>query len=332
MYIQLFCCVAKTQKAGLLVSTIDYVTNVVEKHHDAPEKIMVSLAGLVPANERDTVTIFDESLAQECLRISWTHKSQLWTETWRRVIGRIFANILTAGGIGFFLSGPFLPAKFEGILSASFLWSIIIIPISFSFLSLRLLRRLERAAAAVCGKVYIFVGAGIALSGWFKSLSQVSGGTPDRRSKILAAISNLNKFRAIFSSRLECLFNTRDNFGDDYQISSDLPSHPLPAASETPPHQITHTRDSAASSTNLRPPSVASLLETVKQSSDDHAMRAVPSSSQTVSGAVKTSSSSGSLHIERNQYPDHSESASESGSNSQIIPDGSYAAPYTKET
>lgn len=93
-----------------------------------------------------------------------------------------------------------------------------------------------------------------------------------------------------FNSGLEDLHNAQNEFADDYKLWDDLPSHPLPTASETSLRDITNTRYSAVTPAG-HPSSIPSHPESVRGSLDDHAMTPDPNSSQTVSGAVKASSS-----------------------------------------
>lgn len=66
--------------------------------------------------------------------------------------------------------------------------------------SLRLLRRLERAAAAVYRELYMFIAARLELAGWVESLATLRGvkiGSADCHSEVLLATSRLATFRKI---------------------------------------------------------------------------------------------------------------------------------------
>ncbi|PBK59474.1 hypothetical protein ARMSODRAFT_799338 [Armillaria solidipes] len=72
--------VAKTKDAGILVSTIDYVINLAEKHQVLIQKISLSLGELV----EDETAEFSDSLAQECL---------IFTETMEVDVVRLLTEV-----------------------------------------------------------------------------------------------------------------------------------------------------------------------------------------------------------------------------------------------
>ncbi|KAK0440588.1 hypothetical protein EV421DRAFT_2036789 [Armillaria borealis] len=298
---------AKTKQTGLLVSTIDYVVNLSEKHQVLIQKISSSMAELMV----DDAAILSDSLARECSAFAETVEVDVTNflteirktfEAFKRyglldvtagLFGHISAYALTTGGVGLLLSRQWLPAQLHGVTSPSVILPILTIPAYVSFRSLRLLRRLERAAAVVYRELCMFIAARLELAGWIESLATLRGvgiASADCRSAVLLATSRLAKLQVIFNSGLEHLHSAQDAFAADYKLWDDLPSHPLPTASETPRHDITDTRYSAVTPAG-HPSSITSHPESVKGSLDDHAMTPDPDSSQTVSGAVKASSS-----------------------------------------
>ncbi|KAK0421716.1 hypothetical protein EV421DRAFT_2043499 [Armillaria borealis] len=243
----------KTKDAGRLVSTVDYVINLAEKHQGLIQKISLSLGELV----EDKTAIFSDTLAKEDPEDDFKCHGLL------DQMASHSAYILIAGGLGTYLLAQF---HSEPLV----LWLIMTILAYILFESFRLLRRLKKDAAIVSRELYMFVAARMELAEWIGSLAELRG-TADCRSKISVATNNLGKFRVIFDDGLEDLFSTRDVFSDNYRVWNELPSHPLPAAGETPPHRIAHTHDLP---TGRPPPSIATYSGSVKECSDDHAMRA----------------------------------------------------------
>ncbi|KAK0452974.1 uncharacterized protein EV420DRAFT_1697757 [Desarmillaria tabescens] len=232
----------------------------------------------------------------------------------------IGAYILIFCGVCLILSNEYLPTQFHGITSPSVLWPILTIPTYVSLRAFRHLGRLERATATVYRELYMFVAARMELAGWIRSLAGLRG-TRREFCHLLSAGSKHSRSMC-FTSGLEDLLNTCDSLCDDDKIWDDLPSYPTPADSKSgsvSPHQTARTHDPAASPIAQQP---SSRPESVKGSLDDRAMRAGPSSNQTVSGTMKALSSS---YVEGSRPPDNSKS--ESGSDSPIQHAATEATP-----